>query len=583
MIELTSIVKDQVFGPQVFASTDLHCHILSYNDSLSLFSAELVNKEWNLHAKNPASATCLNFKHCFRFEKNNDFMSALRYYFSYPKEYNVTDIQNQEYIPSVKRFCQANTLIMDLSGSLDDALKSMKFSEIQILHRKKQQQKLLSEIASTMRKLNTIKVDFDINQTPYECFDLIKQILINQDHIKHVQLGSSAWAKNLIFLSQYTNYFDNLELSELYDNTCIEKFIKIQSVVHGMNYSNKLIKIDLRSLILVTPMHFGSLSNLKVLRLIDIMYYEMAFWKNLSSSCTGYSRSFTNLFEFVLIAIPCSKAIAQSIDPNPNYYIEDRDTYDQLLCEHVEKVAQHLVNLETCVVYTHNNTVISCIIHNVRKCQSKNCSLANTGLKYLECIYLKRAFKNLKQLKQSFGCQSFGFGFNNLKCLIIGIKWTFDFNDTALLFFQMLEECRSKVETCNDIKLFIKLVCGIHFSNLSIGDDDVKAICRILKVWFFYGLIDFHIFGDPINDTNHMMETWRCCFRQIHNQCMKEPVKAIVEARVFKDCQTNEKCDKASLFVSNDGHNWFTGYNLMLQNAVLLEPVGPNIVQSSMT
>lgn len=101
----------------VFGSSNLHCIILSYLSIPCLIQSELVNKEWNLHAKNPACVTYLNFKHCyhhkgfnetyFQSENNrkttqkmkifaNSLLSTSKYFFNNQKQYDPNDINNKE-------------------------------------------------------------------------------------------------------------------------------------------------------------------------------------------------------------------------------------------------------------------------------------------------------------------------------------------------------------------------------------------------------------------------------------------------------------------------------------------------------
>ena len=221
----------------VFGSTDLHCHILSYVDVPSLIQSELVNKAWNLHAKNPACVSQLNFKHCYNHKGfsqtyfthgentagkkiqqiSRGVLSSAKYFFTFPKEYDPNDINNKEYMSNITRFRQSESLTIDLSDKLNQGLKSIKFHSQQISHRKNEQHRLLNQIGQTFKTLKKISIRFD-ERRESACFDLLKQILItSRTNIKYVKIVcTNALCRYDVLLPKIT-----WDITMIHKNVCL--------------------------------------------------------------------------------------------------------------------------------------------------------------------------------------------------------------------------------------------------------------------------------------------------------------------------------------------------------------------------
>ena len=289
----TKFTKINAIG-NVFGSTDLHCHILSYVDIPSLVQSELVNKEWNLHTKNPACVSELNFKYCYNHRGFNQtyftrgentagkkiqriargVLSSAKYFFNvFPKEYDPNDINNKEYMSNVTRFRQCESLTIDLSDKLNKGLKSIKFHDQQISHRKSQQHKLLNQIGQTFKTVKKMIIRFD-EKRESTCFDLLKQILItNRTNIKHVKLvcTNALCRDDLLLTTGNRNYQYNPKRRMPHQQQqCTEKLDKIQNMVCDVDYGNQLTSLEIRWMLLLNKIQFNDLSQLKILRLIQV-------------------------------------------------------------------------------------------------------------------------------------------------------------------------------------------------------------------------------------------------------------------------------------------------------------------------
>ena len=281
----------------VFGTTDLHCHILSFVDIPSLIQSELVNKEWNLHANNPICVSQLNFKYCYNHGGFNQtyfthgkntagkkiqqiargVLSSAKYFVNFPKEYDTNDINNKEYMSnvSVTRFRQAESLTFDISDKLNEGLKSIKFHDQQISHRKNEQHRLLNQIGHKFKAVKKINIRFD-EKRESTCFDLLKQILIaNRTNIKHVKLvcTNGVCHYDLLLSKDHEGGYPYDPKKRMpHQQQCPEKLDKIQAMACDVDYGNQLTSFEIRWMLLLNKIQCNDLSRLKILRLIQVSY-----------------------------------------------------------------------------------------------------------------------------------------------------------------------------------------------------------------------------------------------------------------------------------------------------------------------